>query len=149
MAHLSLADAAAQFGGTLTNPDCQFSRVCIDSRKVIGGDLFVAIKGSASRVVEQRRQVADSRDVPRFDGAEEGRGRMDMRRRCRLWCGGGSGSGGVRSTVLCVTCGRMCMCMCAICVRMACSVPRMHHTPSPEPEPLLAAVDGPLYTIRG
>ncbi len=48
MAHLSLADAAAQFGGTLTNPDCQFSRVCIDSRKVIGGDLFVAIKGSAN-----------------------------------------------------------------------------------------------------
>ena len=43
---LSLANAAAQFGGTLTNPDCQFSRVCIDTRKVNHGDLFVAIKGS-------------------------------------------------------------------------------------------------------
>ena len=45
MARLSLADAAAQFGGTLTNPDCQFSRVCIDTRKVNHGDLFIAIKG--------------------------------------------------------------------------------------------------------
>jgi UDP-N-acetylmuramoyl-tripeptide--D-alanyl-D-alanine ligase len=45
MANLSLVDASAQFGGTLTNPDCQFQRVCIDSRKVNHGDLFIAIKG--------------------------------------------------------------------------------------------------------
>lgn len=40
-----LADAALAFGGTLLNPDCEFSRVSIDSRNLVEGELFVAIKG--------------------------------------------------------------------------------------------------------
>ena len=40
-----LTDAALAFGGTLLNPDCDFSQVSIDSRNLADGDLFVAIKG--------------------------------------------------------------------------------------------------------
>ena len=44
-AELRLADAAILYGGTLLNPDCRFSSVSIDSRKIIEGDLFVALRG--------------------------------------------------------------------------------------------------------
>jgi UDP-N-acetylmuramoyl-tripeptide--D-alanyl-D-alanine ligase len=40
-----LTDAALAFGGTLLNPDCEFSQVSINSRNLADGDLFVAIKG--------------------------------------------------------------------------------------------------------
>lgn len=42
---LRLVDAADLYGGTLLNPDCQFGAVSIDSRKIVQGDLFVALKG--------------------------------------------------------------------------------------------------------
>ena len=42
---ISISDAAMRFGGTLLNPDASFERVCIDSRRVEGGDLFVALPG--------------------------------------------------------------------------------------------------------
>ena len=42
---ISMSDAAMRFGGTLLNPDASFERVCIDSRRVQGGDLFVALPG--------------------------------------------------------------------------------------------------------
>jgi UDP-N-acetylmuramoyl-tripeptide--D-alanyl-D-alanine ligase len=40
-----LTDAALAFGGTLLNPDCEYSQVSINSRNLADGDLFVAIKG--------------------------------------------------------------------------------------------------------
>ena len=40
-----LTDAALAFGGTLLNPDCEYSQVSINSRNLTDGDLFVAIKG--------------------------------------------------------------------------------------------------------
>lgn len=42
---MPLSAAAAEFGGTLLNPDCPFSQVSIDSRAVVAGDLFVALIG--------------------------------------------------------------------------------------------------------
>lgn len=43
---MHLTDAASQFGGTLLNPGGHFSKVCIDSRRICSGDLFVAISGA-------------------------------------------------------------------------------------------------------
>jgi UDP-N-acetylmuramoyl-tripeptide--D-alanyl-D-alanine ligase len=43
---MHLTDAASQFGGTLLNPEGCFSKVCIDSRTISSGDLFVAISGT-------------------------------------------------------------------------------------------------------
>ena len=45
MTELRLADAAILYGGTLLNPDCEFSKVSTDSRQIDQGDLFVALKG--------------------------------------------------------------------------------------------------------
>jgi UDP-N-acetylmuramoyl-tripeptide--D-alanyl-D-alanine ligase len=45
MTELRLTDAALAFGGTLLNPDCGFSEVSIDSRKISEGQLFVALEG--------------------------------------------------------------------------------------------------------
>ena len=45
MTELRLTDAALAFGGTLLNPDCGFSQVSIDSRKISDGQLFVALEG--------------------------------------------------------------------------------------------------------
>lgn len=42
---LSLSAAAQEFGGTLMYPDCQFSAVSTDSRKLAEGELFVALRG--------------------------------------------------------------------------------------------------------
>ena len=43
---MNLTDAASQYGGTLLNPGEGFSTVCIDSRTISSGDLFVAISGT-------------------------------------------------------------------------------------------------------
>ncbi|MAH73251.1 MAG: hypothetical protein CBC09_04320 [Cellvibrionales bacterium TMED49] len=40
-----LSDAAAQFGGTLLNPDAKCDSFSIDSRKIKHGDIFVALSG--------------------------------------------------------------------------------------------------------
>lgn len=45
IAPMHLAEAAVRFGGTLLNPDCRFTSVSIDSRKIQAGDLFVALVG--------------------------------------------------------------------------------------------------------
>lgn len=45
MARLSLSQAAVNYGGTLLYPDCHFSRVCTDTRSLVSGDLFVALRG--------------------------------------------------------------------------------------------------------
>lgn len=45
MTELRLADAAILYGGTLLNPDCEFTKVSTDSRQIDQGDLFVALKG--------------------------------------------------------------------------------------------------------
>ncbi len=42
---LTLTDAALAFGGTLIYPDCDFDRVCTDTRSLADGDLFVALRG--------------------------------------------------------------------------------------------------------
>ncbi|MFL3644956.1 MAG: UDP-N-acetylmuramoyl-tripeptide--D-alanyl-D-alanine ligase [Cellvibrionales bacterium] len=56
---LSISDAAMRFGGTLLNPDASFERVCIDSRKVEGGDLFVALPGQHHDGHDFIGQIAD------------------------------------------------------------------------------------------
>jgi len=43
--NLTLAKAAASFGGTLFYPDCHFSAVSTDSRTLQPGQLFVALRG--------------------------------------------------------------------------------------------------------
>ncbi|MDF1831307.1 MAG: UDP-N-acetylmuramoyl-tripeptide--D-alanyl-D-alanine ligase [Porticoccaceae bacterium] len=45
MTSLSLSQAAVNYGGTLLYPDCHFSRVCTDTRSLVSGDLFVALRG--------------------------------------------------------------------------------------------------------
>ena len=42
---LSLSEAAVNYGGTLLYPDCDFARVCTDTRSLAAGDLFVALRG--------------------------------------------------------------------------------------------------------
>ena len=42
---MSLSDAAIQYGGTLMYPDCQFDKVSTDTRNLIPGHLFVALRG--------------------------------------------------------------------------------------------------------
>ena len=56
---LRLTDAAILYGGTLLNPDCQFSKVSTDSRKIDQGDLFVALKGERFDAHQFLSDVAD------------------------------------------------------------------------------------------
>lgn len=56
---LMLSAAAAEFGGTLLNPDCRVDSVSIDSRTIKAGDLFVALVGERFDGHEFIDQVAD------------------------------------------------------------------------------------------
>ena len=58
MTELRLTDAALAFGGTLLNPDCEFSEVSIDSRKISEGQLFVALEGDRFDAHEFLEEVA-------------------------------------------------------------------------------------------
>jgi UDP-N-acetylmuramoyl-tripeptide--D-alanyl-D-alanine ligase len=56
---LRLTDAAVVYGGTLLNPDCTFDNVCIDSRTISQGDLFVALQGDRFDAHQFLSDVAD------------------------------------------------------------------------------------------
>ncbi len=43
---LTLSQAAVSYGGTLLRPDCHFRQVSTDSRTLVSGDLFVALRGA-------------------------------------------------------------------------------------------------------
>jgi UDP-N-acetylmuramoyl-tripeptide--D-alanyl-D-alanine ligase len=47
MRDLTLSQAAVVYGGTLLYPDCRFNSVSTDSRTLIDGDLFVALRGKS------------------------------------------------------------------------------------------------------
>ena len=42
---LTLTQMALEYGGTVMHPDCYFDSVSTDSRDLIDGQLFVALKG--------------------------------------------------------------------------------------------------------
>ncbi len=67
---LTLAKAAANFGGTLFYPDCHFQAVSTDSRSLNKGDLFVALQGEhfdAHQFIGKAAQKACGLVVERAD----------------------------------------------------------------------------------
>ncbi len=70
MSIINLTDAASQYGGTLLNPGGGFSKVCIDSRVISPGDLFVAISGKnfdGHNFIGQVRNIASGLVVEKAD----------------------------------------------------------------------------------
>ena len=59
MHNLTLSQAAVAYGGTLLYPDCRFSRVSTDSRTMVAGDLFVALRGESFDAHLFLKQAAD------------------------------------------------------------------------------------------
>ena len=67
---MNLTDAASQYGGTLLNPGEGFSTVCIDSRTISPGDLFIAIPGEnfdGHDYIGQIRDIASGVVVKKAD----------------------------------------------------------------------------------
>ena len=56
---LTLSQAAVAYGGTLLYPDCRFSGVSTDSRTLVAGDLFVALRGESFDAHLFLKQAAD------------------------------------------------------------------------------------------